>query len=79
MTMGRHRKAVETYLETAEGDPITIETCRGLADRWDAIEAGADGAGQIPQIAACLLQSCEKLTEPHEDALASLENALKAL
>lgn len=77
--MGRHREAVEKYLETAEGDPVTVETCRGLADRWDAIEAGADGAGQIPQIAAVLLQSCKELSIPHEDALASLENALKAL
>jgi hypothetical protein len=75
--MNRHRKAVEKFLETAEGDPVVVETCRGLADRWDAIEAGADGAGQIPQIAAVLLQSCEKLSIPHEDALASLENALK--
>jgi len=77
--MGRHRQAVEKYLETAEGDPVTVETCRGLADRWDAIEAGADGAGQIPQIAAVLLQSCKELSIPHEDALASLENALKAI
>jgi len=77
--MGRHRKAVEKYLETAEGDPVTVETCRGLADRWDAIEAGADGAGQIPQIAAVLLQSCKELSIPHEDALASLENALRAI
>ncbi len=77
--MGRHRQAVETYLETAEGDPVTVEACRGLADRWDAIEAGADGAGQIPQIAAVLLQSCKDLSIPHEDALASLENALKAI
>ena len=77
--MGRHRKAVETFLETAEGDPVVVETCRGLADRWDAIEAGADGAGQIPQIATCLLASCEKLSIPHEDALASLENALRAV
>ncbi len=23
--MGRHRQAVETYLETAEGDPVTVE------------------------------------------------------
>ena len=79
--MGRHRKAVEKYLETAEGDPVTVETCRGLADRWDAIEASADnaGAGQIPQLAAVLLQSCKELSIPHEDALASLENALKAI
>ena len=77
--MGRHRKAVEQYLERAEGDPVTIETVRGLADRWDEIEAGADGAGQIPQIAAVLLQSAEKLSEPHEDALATLENALKVV
>ncbi len=78
--MGRHRKAVEKYLETAEGDPVTVETCRGLADRWDAIEAGdGQGAGQIPQIAAVLLQSCKELSIPHEDALASLENALRAL
>jgi hypothetical protein len=77
--VGRHRQAVETYLETAESDPVTVETVRGLADRWDDIEAGADGAGQIPQIAAVLLQSCEKLTIPHEDALAALEDALKAV
>ena len=76
--MGRHRDAVETFLQTAVGDPVTVEACRGLADRWDAIEAGADGAGQIPQIAAVLLQSCEKLSIPHEDALASLENALRS-
>ena len=78
--MGRHRRAVETYLETADGDPVTIETCRGLADRWDAIEAGdGAGVGQIPQLAAVLLQSCKDLSIPHEDALASLENALKAI
>ena len=77
--MGRHRQAVEEYLEITEGDPIVVETCRGLADRWDAIEAGADGAGQIPQIASVLVQCCEKLSTLHEDALASLENALKDL
>ncbi len=78
--MGRHRQAVEKYLETADGDPVTVETCRGLADRWDAIEAGdGAGVGQIPQLAAVLLQSCKDLSIPHEDALASLENALKAI
>ncbi|MGB1917853.1 MAG: hypothetical protein ACPHO0_09270, partial [Luminiphilus sp.] len=76
---GRHMAAVETFLETAEGDPITVETVRGLARRWDLIEASGEGGGQVPQVASVLLQAAEKLSIPHEDALASLENALKAV
>lgn len=76
---GRHMQAVETFLETAKGDPITIETVRGLARRWDVIEASGEGAGQVPQVASVLLQAAEKLSIPQEDALASLENALKAV
>ncbi len=76
---GRHMQAVEAFLETAEGDAIAIETVRGLARRWDVIEASGEGGGQIPQIAAVLLQAAEKLSIPAEDALASLENALKAV
>ncbi|MCP4795125.1 MAG: hypothetical protein GY885_03090 [Phycisphaeraceae bacterium] len=76
---GRHREAIEKYLEVADGDPVTVETCRGLADRWDQVEQSGEGTGQIPQIAAVLLQSAEKLVTFQEDALASLENALKAV
>ena len=48
--MGRHRDAVERHLQTAVGDPMTVETVRGLADRWDAIEQGnGEAAGQIAQ------------------------------
>ena len=46
--MGRHRQAVELYLQQAEGDPIVIETVRGLADRWDVIEKTGQGAGTLP-------------------------------
>ncbi len=78
--MGRHRDAVERHLETAVGDPITVETVRGLADRWDAIEQGnGEAAGQIAQLASVLLQSAQNLSIPHEDALESLENALRAV
>ena len=78
--MGRHRDAVERHLATAVGDPITVETVRGLADRWDAIEQGnGEAAGQIAQLASVLLQSAQNLSIPHEDALESLENALRAV
>lgn len=76
---GRHRDAVERYLERAEGDPITVECVRGLADRWDLVEATNDGTGQVPQIASVLLQAAEKLSIPHEDALAALEAELRTL
>tara|TARA_Y100000114_G_C11704930_1_gene300420 strand:- start:518 stop:682 length:165 start_codon:yes stop_codon:yes gene_type:complete len=53
---------------------------RGLADRWDAIEQGnGEAAGQIAQLASVLLQSAQNLSIPHEDALESLENALRAV
>ena len=75
--MGRHRQAVENYLERAEGDPITVETVRGLADRWDIIEKTGEGAGQLPQLASVLLQAATHLSIPHEDALAALEAELR--
>ena len=73
---GRHRTAVETFLERATGTPVEVEALRGLADRWDDIEETGEGAGQIPQIAAVLLQAAEKLAIPEEDALAALEAEL---
>lgn len=76
--MGRHRQAVELYLETAEGDPITVETVRGLADRWDLIEKTGEGAGQLPQLASVLMQCAQQLSIPHEDALAALEAELRS-
>ncbi len=73
---GRHRNAVETFLERASGSVIEMEALRGLADRWDDIEDTGDGVGQIPQIAAVLLNAAEKLSIPEEDALAALEREL---
>ena len=73
---GRHRNAVETFLERATGTPVEVEALRGLADRWDDVEETGEGAGQIPQIAAVLLQAAEKLAIPEEDALAALEAEL---
>ena len=73
---GRHRNAVETFLERASGSVIEMEALRGLADRWDDIEHTGDGVGQIPQIAAVLLNAAEKLSIPEEDALAALEREL---
>ena len=73
---GRHRAAVEAFLEKATGTPVEKEALRGLADRWDVIEKSGEGAGQVPQIAAVLLQAAEKLTIPEEDALAALEAEL---
>ena len=73
---GRHRDAVEEFLEKASGTPIEVESLRGLADRWDEIERSGDGTGQIPQVAAILLQAAQSLTIPEEDALAALEAEL---
>jgi hypothetical protein len=73
---GRHRNAVEIFLERASGSVIEMEALRGLADRWDDIEDSGDGVGQIPQIAAVLLNAAEKLSIPEEDALAALEREL---
>ena len=75
--MARHRQAVELYLQQAEGDPIVVETVRGLADRWDVIEKTGEGAGTLPQLASVLIQCSEKLSIPHEDALAALEAELR--
>lgn len=78
--MGRHREAVEAFLERAEGDEVTVSTLRGLADRFDQIEmSGGEGAGQIPQLAAVLLDTAGKLRIPVEDALDALEAELRAL
>lgn len=74
---GRHRKAVELYLKRADGDPIVVETVRGLADRWDLIEKTGDGGGQVPQLASVLLAAAGGLSVPHLDALAALEAELK--
>lgn len=70
---GRHRKAVEAFLETATGSAVEMESLRGLADRWDVVEQTGEGVGQVPQIAAVLLNAAEKLSIPQEDALAALE------
>tara|TARA_R110000824_G_scaffold47396_1_gene135018 strand:+ start:154 stop:390 length:237 start_codon:yes stop_codon:yes gene_type:complete len=75
---GRHRDAVERYLESCEGDPITVETVRGLADLWDSIEISGKNIGQVPQLAAVLMQAAEKLSVPHLDLLASLEAELRS-
>lgn len=77
--MGRHRKAVEAFLDRAEGDEVTISTLRGLADRFDEIERSGEGAGQIPQLAAVLLDTAGKLRIPVEDALEALEAELRAV
>ena len=73
---GRHRNAVERLLEKAEGNPVEVETLRGLADRWDQIEQSGEGGGQVPQLAAVLLSSAALLSIPEEDALAALEREL---
>ena len=77
--MGRHREAVEARLDRAEGDEVTISTLRGLADRFDEIERSGEGAGQIPQLAAVLLDTAGKLRIPVEDALEALEAELRAV
>ena len=77
--MGRHREAVEAFLDRAEGDEVTISTLRGLADRFDEIERSGEGAGQIPQLAAVLLDTAGKLRIPVEDALEALEAELRAV
>jgi len=77
--MSRHREAVEAFLERAEGDEVTLSMLRGLADRFDEIERTGDGAGQIPQLAAVLLDTAGKCRIPVEDALEALEAELRAL
>lgn len=77
--MGRHREAVEAFLERAEGDEVTVSTLRGLADRFDEIERTKEGQGQVPQLAAVLLDTAGKLRIPVEDALDALEAELRAL
>jgi len=77
--MGRHRKAVEAFLERAEGDEVTVSALRGLADRFDSIELTGTGEGQIPQLVAVMLDTAGKLRIPVEDALDALEAELRAL
>lgn len=77
--MGRHREAVEAFLERAEGDEVTISALRGLADRFDEIERTKEGQGQVPQLVAVLLDTAGKLRIPVEDALDALEAELRAL
>ena len=77
--MGRHREAVKAFLERAEGDEVTVSTLRGLADRFDEIERTKEGQGQVPQLAAVLLDTAGKLRIPVEDALDALEAELRAL
>ena len=77
--MGRHRAALERFLERAVGDAPVIEAARGLADRWDKIENLGESEGQIPQLAAVYLNTCERLSIPHEDVLAALEADLRAV
>jgi hypothetical protein len=73
---GRHRRAVDEFLKTAECDAVQVATLRGLADRWDQIEFTGDGAGQVPQLAAILWQSAANVRTKQVDALAELEREL---
>lgn len=77
--MGRHREAIERFLERAEGDEVTESLLRGLADRFDRIEETQEGTGQIPQLAAVLANTAQSCRIPVEDALEALEAELRAL
>ena len=77
--MGRHREAVEAFLERAEGDEVTVSALRGLADRFDEIERTKEGQGQVPQLVAVMLDTAGKLRIPVEDALDALEAELRVL
>lgn len=75
--MGRHRRAVEQFLEKAETDEVTTAALFGLADRWDVIETTQEGTGQIPQLAAVLLNTAQSCRLPVKDALDALEMQLR--
>lgn len=77
--MGRHREAIERFLERAEGDEVTVSLLRGLADRFDVIEETQEGTGQIPQLAGVLANTAQMCRIPVEDALEALEAELRAL
>ena len=77
--MGRHREAVNKFLKTAQCDEVTAATLHGLADRWDIIEATQEGTGQIPQLAAVLLNTAQSCRIPVEDVLQSLELELRGM
>ena len=76
--VGRHRQAADELLELSPADPVTCAALRGLADRWDEIEATGEGSGQLGQIVPVLLGIARGLAVESDDALDQLIAELSA-